>query len=263
VTFPTIKQLMTGQEPKQGKSAIVYYLMGDTRDPAAPGNIWKSSHTWPVPHTPTDYFLQKDGTLSSQKPTDKAGSLAFTYDPKDPAPSLGGNYGIGTKSGPYDQKPLKDRKDVLRFISAPLAEPVGITGKVWLDLHFASDAPDTMFVVKLVDIYPDGYEALVRESAGLARYHQGLDKPAAIEKDKTYSLRLDLWSTALVFNKGHRLGIYVTGSSKESYEVHPNTFDPIPSIDQARAARNTIHLSAEHPSKVILPVVPKESYQKP
>ncbi|MBL8795350.1 MAG: CocE/NonD family hydrolase [Planctomycetia bacterium] len=258
--FPTTKQLMMGQKPRTARSALVYYLMGDTQDKAAPGNIWKVSHTWPVPHTPTDYFLRTDGTLSTQKPDDKKASLTFTYDPKDPAPSLGGNYAIGAKSGPLDQRPAKDRKDILRFISAPLAEPVGITGKVWADLHFTSDAADTMFVVKLVDIYPDGYEAMVRESAGLARYHQGLDRPAAIEPGKTYALQLDLWSTALVFNKGHRIGVYVTSSSKEAYEVHPNTFEPVKSIDGAKMAKNTIHLSAEHPSKVILPVIAPETY---
>src|SRR5205814_518683 len=101
---------------------------------------------------------------------------------------------------------------------------------------------------------------MVRESAGLARYHPGLDKPAAIEPGKTYSLKLNLWSTALVFNKGHRIGVYVTSSSKEAYEVHPNTFEPVKSMDQAKVARNTIHLSAEYASKVILPVIRAESF---
>jgi predicted acyl esterase len=76
-------------------------------------------------------------------------------------------------------------------------------------------------------------------------------------------LKLDLWSSALVFNKGHRIGVYVTSSSQEAYEVHPNTFEPVKSIDLAKVARNSIHLSPKHPSKVILPVIAKESYQKP
>lgn len=121
---------------------------------------------------------------------------------------------------------------------------------------------DTLFVVKLVDVYPDGYEAPVRESAGLARYHQGLDRSAPVEKGKIYSLDLDLWSTALVFNKGHRIAVYVSSSSKDAYEVHPNTYEPVGSIDQSRKARNTIHLSADHPSKVVLPVIARESYQE-
>ena len=259
---PTLKQLMTGLEPKQAKSALVYYLMGDTRDPDAPGNVWKVSDVWPVPHTPTDYYLQMDGSLSKRKTEAKEASLTYTYDPKDSAPSVGGNYGLGTKSGPLDQRPLKDRKDVLRFVGEPLTESVGITGKVWAELHFRSDAPDTMFVVKLMDIYPDGYEAMVRESAGLARYNCGLNQPAALEKEKAYALKLDMWSTALVFNKGHRIGVYVTSSSKEAYEVHPNSYKPVKSIEQARTAHNTILLSAEHASRVILPVIPKESYRK-
>lgn len=262
VQFPTVKQLMTGQEPRDAKSTLVYFLMGDTRDPAAPGNVWQATHVWPVPHTPTDFYLVQDGTLSTARPTAQEAALTFVYDPRAPAPSLGGNYGLGAKSGPLDQRPLKERKDVLRFVTEPLTTPLGITGKVRAQLHFTSDVRDTMFVVKLVDIYPDGYEALLRESAGLARYHQGLDKPAPLEKGKVYALDLDLWSTALVFNKGHRIGVYVTSSSQEAYEVHPNTYDPVKSSDEAVVARNTLLLSGAHPSKIILPVIPQDRFLK-
>jgi len=100
-----------------------------------------------VPHTPTDYFLHKDGTLSMHKPADKTASLTFTYDPKDPAPSLGGNYAIGTKSGPLDQRPAKDRKDIVRFVSAPLtgagmgSEPETVTPETTVDGPGASPGP--------------------------------------------------------------------------------------------------------------------------
>ena len=94
------------------------------------------------------------------------------------------------------------------------------------------------------------------ESAGLARNHQGLHKPAPLEKGKTYVLKLDLWSTALVFNKGHRIAVHVTSSSKDAYEVHPNTFAQVASIEQAQVARNTIYLAGDRASKVTLPVVP-------
>jgi len=234
-------------------------LMGDTLDANGPGNIWKTTEVWPVQHAPTEYYLHGDGTLSTHKPNAKDAALTYTYDPKDPAPSVGGNYALGVKSGPLDQRPLKDRKDILRFVSEPLSEPLAITGKVWADLSFSSDAADTMFVVKLVDIYPNGYEALVRETAGLARYHQGLNKPAPLEKGKTYALKLDLWSTALVFNKGHRIAVHVTSSSKEAYEVHPNSFEQVGSIEKAQVARNTIYGSSDRASKVILPVVPISS----
>jgi predicted acyl esterase len=245
------------------------------------------SNTWPVPHTATAYYLHKDGSLNTAAPKDQDASLSYIYDPNDPAPSIGGSWGLEGHNGPFDQRPLLDapsvvrpsgdanvpsakgrpttisgfaRKDVLRFVSAPLAEPVGITGKVWVDLRISSDATDTEFVAKLVDIYPDGYEALVRESAMLARYHQGLDKPAPLEKGKVYGIKMDMWSTALVFNKGHRIALYVSSSSAPAYEVHPNTYEQVKSMGEAKVAHNMLHLSADAPSKLILPVVAKETY---
>ena len=251
-------------EPQDAGSCLVYFLMGDTKDPAAPGNVWMTTERWPVAHAPTSYYMQQDGSLTLQAAKDKEACLSYDYDPKNPVPSLGGNYDVSDPKrlqiGPLDQRPLKDRQDILRFSTAPLAGPVGITGKVWVELHISSDAPDTMFTAKLVDIYPDGYEAVIRESAMLARYHQGLAQPTRLDKGKVYKLAMDCWSTALVFNKGHRIAVHISSSSDPAYEVHTNTYEQVPSIIEAKVARNTVHLTAEHPSKLILPVVAKETY---
>ncbi|HUT60234.1 MAG TPA: CocE/NonD family hydrolase [Phycisphaerae bacterium] len=259
----TFKDWMTDPDG-DGKtvSTLVYYLMGDAKDKSALGNVYKATTKWPVDHVATDYYLHADGSLGTAAPKDAKGFLSYTYDPKDPVQSLGGNYAIGAESGAHDQRPLKDRKDILRFATEPLAEPVGITGKVFLELHVSSDAPDTMFTAKLVDIYPDGYEAVIRESAMVARFYQGLNKPAPLAKGKVYVLKMDMGSTAIVFNQGHRLALHVSSSSKPAYEVHPNTYKPAKSIDEARVAHNTVHTSAAHASKLILPVVPKETYAK-
>jgi hypothetical protein len=206
--------------------------------------------------------MQKDGTLRAAAPKDKDASLTFTYDPKDPVPSVGGNYDLGAKNGPLDQRPLKDRKDVLRFATAPLEEPVGVVGKIWVELHVSSDCPDTEFTAKLIDVYPDGYEAVMRASAMVARYYDGLNKPQRLEKGKVYKLEMDCWSTAVVFNKGHKIAVHVSSSDSPAYEVHPNTYEPVASIDKAAVAHNTMHLSADHASKVILPVIVKELHDK-
>jgi len=258
-----LKECLAG-EPQEAKSCLAYYLMGDTRDPGAPGNVYMVTDHWPVEHTATSYYMHRDGSLTLEASEDKAAKVTYIYDPRDPVPSLGGNYDVSDPKrlqiGPLDQRPNKDRKDILRFATEPLAGPVGITGKVWAELHVSSDAPDTMFTAKLVDVYPDGYEAVIRESAMLARYHQGLDRPAPLDKGKVYKLSMDMWSTALVFNKGHRIAVHISSSSDPAYEVHPNTYKPVDSIDQARTARNAIHLSANHASRLILPVVAKETY---
>lgn len=258
VATPSFEAILRGATALPTTSAVTYFVMGDrnTHSPTGAGNVFKTSPTWPPAGVrATDFFLGTDGSLSRSCPTATEARLSYVYDPADPAPTLGGNWMYSrTNMGPCDQRPLRQRKDVLRFVSPPLAVPVEIAGKVFAELFISTDAPDTEFVVKLVDVYPDGYEMLVRETAGMARYATGLHTPSPMERGATRALHLDLWSTAIAFNPGHRIGFYVTSSSKEAYEVHPNTWDPVGSITLARVATNSVHCSGTHPSRLILPL---------
>lgn len=254
--MPALADVLAGKDVSQ-ESTLVYYLMGDFRDPNSPGNVYKTTHVWPVPHTPTPFYFTSEGGLSRDKPTGDAGVVSFDYDPKDPAPAVGGNGSVTpSKTGPADQRPLNTRKDVVRFVSAPLDTPLEITGKLRGDLYVTTDVPDTLFVVKVVDIHPDGYEMLLRESAVMGRYATDFaGDPQPLQKGKVYHLNLDLGSTAVLMNSGHRLGVLVTSSSKGSYEVHPNSFDPVNSYDNAPIAHQGIYASNAYPSSVSIPVV--------
>lgn len=249
---PGLKPLLMDVE--MDRSTLYYYLMGDARSGGPPGNVWKKTHKWPVPHTDTPVYMTADGRLQRQRPDDKEASLTYEYDPENPVPTIGGANLILPK-GPMDQRPLSDRDDILRFSTGPLEKHVQITGKVLVKLHVSSDVPDTTFMAKLIDIYPDGYQALILDSAVMTRYREGLDEPKPMKAGNVYEVTIDLWSTALVFDKGHRIAVHVTSSNSPRYEVHPNTFDPVNSYDEANVAHNTVHLSSEHPSRVILPVV--------
>ncbi len=255
---PSMEQILKGETGKQElKSTLKYYLMGDLTDPAAPGNIWQYTHVWPVPHTDTSWYLHKDGSLRKTLPESEDGILTYTYNPQDPAPTIGGHHSwSGKENGPWDQRPLRERKDVLYFVTDQLTEPAAITGNIRMALSFSSTAPDTAFIVKLIDIYPDGFEFLVRESAGMGRFASGYASPAPLEKGKVYNLDIDMWSSAIVFNKGHRIGVIVTSSSKKAYQVHPNSFEPVTDVSESVSAENTIHCSKEHSSELILPVIP-------
>lgn len=240
---------------KPRQSRMVYYLMGDGTDPDSPGNCYKATEVWPVPHTPTAYYLHGNGTLSDAKPAPAGQSSTFQYDPRDPVPSVGGDVFIHKGVGPLDQRILADRKDILRFTSERLKVPLEITGKIIATLYVSSDVRDTTFTAKLIDIYPDGHEAVVRDSIIMGRFHAGFDKEIPMDKGQVYPLKMDMWSTALVVNKGHRLAVHISSSNSPKYEVHPNTFTPVNSFDESPVANNTIHLSAEHPSHLTLPVV--------
>ncbi len=243
------------------KSSLTYAVIGDYTDAKAPGNTYKTSAVWPPKHTPMSMYLTQDGTLSKEAPRQAQAAVSYTYDPKDPAPTLGGGFSYSPEdaNGPVDQRPLTKRKDVLKFVSDTLTEPLEIAGKLKAELYISSDVADTAFMLKLVDIYPDGQEILLREAAVLARYRDGVaHNPVPMKAGEIYQLTFPCNSIAAAFNKGHRIGIFVTSSSTPAYEVHPNTWEPVFSIEQAVLAHQTIFCSSTHASRVILPVISEE-----
>ena len=228
--------------------AVRYYMMGDTMDKTAPGNEWRSASSWPPASTVTSYYLAGGGKLTTTAPGGARDT--FDYDPRNPVPTIGGN-NLTLPKGPMDQRAVGDRKDVLRYQTEPLAQAVEIAGNVEAELTVSTDAEDTDFMVKLVDVYPNGYEALVLDQAYRLRYHDGFEKPSRVEKGKAYTIRLDLWPTALVFNKGHRIAVHVSSSNAPRFERSTNTWAPLRSYDQAVVAHNTVHLGK---SRLLLPV---------
>jgi hypothetical protein len=248
--MPAFRWLTDDVEPEEVRSIMYYYLMGDCLDPEAPGNVWKQTDVWPIPHRPTALYLSRDGDLLREAPPQDDASLSYTYDPADPVEAIS-----CYNAGMLDQRRLADREDILRFETAPLEEPVEITGRPKLHLHVSSDAPDTMFTAALVDVYPDGYEAILLEGAALGRFHAGFDNPQRMVEGETYELEIEFISTAYVFAPGHRIRLHVSSSAAPRFTVHPNTWDAIESYDEARVAHNTVHTSAAHPSRLVLPVI--------
>lgn len=247
--------LTGGINESNTRSRMYYFLMGDATDPNAPGNVWKVTDTWPIPHTLRNWHLTGEGKLSADKAATGTGSLSYTHDPNDPVQTVLGARMPARYHGPLDQSHLKGRDDILRFDSEPLAEPLEITGQPVVELFVSTDAPDTMFTVTLVDIYPDGYEWPIRDAALMLRHREGPGNAQPARKGEVYKLTMEMTSTALIINKGHRIGVRVSSSSFPAWEIHPNTWDAIDSYGNARVARNTVHLSAEHPSRVTLPVI--------
>ena len=157
--------------------------------------------------------------------------------------------------GPVDQRAIPDRQDYLRFETVPLKSPLHVAGRVTVDLYVSSDTPDTDFVAKLVDVYPDGYEALLTDGIIRARYRKGFDREVLLKSGQVERVRIDLWSTAMVFNRGHRVAVHVSSSNDPRFDPNPNTGHPQRADDETRVARNTISFSKQFPSRILLPVV--------
>jgi predicted acyl esterase len=235
------------------EKAVHYYVMGDPTDPKAPGNVWRHVDDWPPPATATSFFFHADGSLQRDRRPGGDDVKTYTYDPKDPVPTLGGQELFGSM-GPKDQRSLEKRPDVLVFSTEELREPIEVTGRIAAKLFVSSDCPDTDFTVKLSDVYPDGRSMLVTDGILRARYRKGFDREAFLEPGQVYPLTVDLWSTSIVFNKGHRIRVAVSSSNAPRFDPNPNTGRPFRADKETRVARNTLHLSAKHPSAIVLPV---------
>lgn len=233
--------------------AVRYFLMGDPLDLSAPGNEWRSSDVWPPKGSTETFYLTESGSLA-REPVSGPSRLEYVYDPRDPVPTIGGN-NLFLPRGPMDQIKLADRKDVLRFESPTLDEPLEIVGRVHADLVVSTDCEDTDFMAKLIDVYPDGYQALVLDQPLRLRYRDGFDKPKKATAGETYSIRINLGTTAIVVNKGHKLALHVTSSNSPRFEPHTNTWEPVSSLSDAKIANNALHLGGAEGSRLLLPVV--------
>jgi uncharacterized protein len=236
---------------------VKIYMMASARKGAvSPKNRWMTFGDWPPAPAEVNYFLHEDGSLSTKAPAEKTSFRAYSFDPKKPVQSIGGA-NLTFDRGPMDQRPIGKRADYLKFETKPLDKDVAIAGTVSMDLWASTDGPDTDFMVKLVDVYPDGYEAIVLDTALRTRYRDGRDPdqikmmtPGAPQK-----LTLDLWDTALTFEKGHRIAVHVTSSNFPRFDVNPNTGENPGKDAKTRVARNTVFMDASKPSALRLPIL--------
>ncbi len=241
------------------------------------GGHWRDEQEWPLARTAaTPYYLHAEGLLSPDKPTAHA-SLSYSFDPHHPVPTLGGNnssQGPLSTAGATDQRctaevrlchdtlPLATRNDVLVFETPPLERDVEVTGRLLVKLWAASDGPDTDFTAKLVDVYPPnadfpaGIDLNIGDGIVRARYRNSLAKPEMLSPGKPAEFTIELYPTSIVFQKGHRIRLDISSSNFPRFDVNPNTGEPLGQNRRARIAENSIYLDPEHPSHIVLPIIP-------
>ena len=235
------------------------YNMGD--------KAWKTYATWPPAGAQkVTYFLDSDGGANTAagngrlllaKPK-KDTKDAFTYDPMNPAPSLGGQVCCfnAAQAGSFDQAKMQARPDVLVYSTEPLKAPVNVTGPVEVTLYLSSDVKDTDLIVKLVDVYPDGKAYNLDEQALRVRWREGWDTPVFMEKARVYKVTIPPLVTSNTFQAGHRIRISVTSSSFPVYERNLNTGGPNYNEKDPVVAHNVIHHGPANLSAITLTVVP-------
>ena len=155
-----------------------------------------------------------------------------------------------------DQREMEKRPDVLVYTSDPLPEGIEASGPVEVTLHVSSDAKDTDFTVKLIDVYPDGRAYNLDETIQRVRYREGYDKPETrMEPGKTYKVTLQPMTTSNYFGKGHRIRLEVAGANFPRFDRNLNTGGNNFDEKTGLVAHNAIHHSTEYPSSLQITVI--------
>ena len=242
---------------------VDYYQMG--------ANKWISSDTFPLPGTKhVDYYLTSsgrantlygDGALSKERPK-QAAADSFVYDPLRPVQTLGGGaccMGTVKATGAFDQSTLEMRNDILVYSTPPLEKDLTVAGFVEVELYVSSDAKDTDFTLKLIDVDPDGVAYNLDDNIFRVRYREGYDKQVFMKAGEVYKLTFAPMTTANTFKKGHRVRLEVSSSNFPRYDRNLNTggnnFDESKTV----VARNSVHHSDKYLSRIRLPVSPASS----
>ena len=241
---------------------VQYYTMGM--------NKWQTAEEWPPANTRMTTFymhsagnansLNGDGTLSLKSPGKAEKPDIYIYDPFNPVTSYGGNlccYGNAIKAGSMDQKAMELRNDILVYSSDVLKEGVEVSGFIETTLYVSSDAKDTDFTIKLIDVYPDGRAYNLDETILRARYREGYDREVFMEPGKVYKVSMTPMSTSNFFEKGHRIRIEVSSSNFPRYDRNLNTGGSNYDESVGVTAINMIHHSNDYPSAIRLPIVSK------
>jgi len=202
--------------------------------------------------------LNGDGALVARPPR-KTAPDRYEFDPRNPVPTSGGAVCCNPKVfpwGPMDQRAIERRPDVLVFTTPPLTADLEVTGPVSVVLYASTSAPDTDFTAKLVDVFPSGEARNLTDGILRMRYRNSLEKSELARPGEIYKLIIDAGVTSNVFLKGHCVRLEISSSNFPRFDRNPNTGRPIADEIVLRKASQTIYHDREHPSRIVLPVIP-------
>lgn len=246
---------------------VTWFVMSSRDDIGqSQGNYYTTAETFPA-YTPLSLYLHRSynsNTLELDPPAPVIGSSAssesskYIYDPSNPVPTIGGN-NLFIPCGPLNQVPLDGRTDILTFDTSPFSSPFAITGPMEVKLYVSSNATDTDFMVKLVDVYPDRTQAIILQDSALRmRWRDQTlfdNQPQLMQAGQVYEIVISLLYTSYIVQPEHALRLTITSSNFPRFSVNQNNGEGLLGKEAAVIAENVIYHSSTYPSQLILPLV--------
>jgi putative CocE/NonD family hydrolase len=212
-------------------------------------NEWRVEDDWPLARAKdTPLYLYSNAALNWAAPDSDDSSAGFTYDPADPVITRGGAMHLpgDFPAGPFDQRDIESREDVLVFTTEAFEEEVEISGRVRATLYASTDGPSTDWVVRLCVVDDKGVSRNVVD--GIRRVET---EPGRIDE-----VEVDLWSTSIAIPAGHRLRVHVSSSNFPRWDRNLNTGEPVTSGTAMRTAQQKVYFDQSRPSRIVLPLIP-------
>jgi putative CocE/NonD family hydrolase len=230
-------------------------------------NVWREEENWPLARARATRFyfhsagvansVNGDGELSIVLPKNEP-SDRYTYDPSHPVPTHGGGLCCSAEfpGGAFDQSGVETRSDVLVYSTPVLKEDLEVTGPITVELYVSSNVNDTDFTGKLVDVSPNGFARNVSDGILRMRYRNSRDVADMMHPGETYKIQIAMSAVSNVFLAGHHLRLEISSSNFPRFSRNLNTSDDLSSTVHVYTANNIIFHDHEHPSAVVLPVIP-------
>ena len=284
------RSLKPGAEP--APASVQVFMMGggsgakDHNGRLQHGGRWLHGQQWPLSGSePLTLYLTEQKCLSRTPATQPEAHLSYLADPAHPVPTIGGALTSGAPvfvGGAFDQReradffgtrgdnrPLAERDDVLSFQTEPLTEDLIVAGPLRIELWIDSDAPDTDFTAKLLDVYPpsadypEGFAMNITDGIRRCRYRDSWEAPTLLPPGERVKVVIEPFATCNLFQRGHRLRLDIASSNFPHFDVNPNSGEAEGQARHPRVARNTLHLGANNPSRLELTVLPRSALPLP
>jgi putative CocE/NonD family hydrolase len=256
---------------------VSIYVMG--------ANQWLHGASYPLPATKFTrlYFTSAgkantskgDGSLTFDEPPDGAPADKYVYDPGDPTPDP--DFFEWTEEQDKQVRAAEDKKkeaeahheqvtasrpDILVYQTPTLTEPLTFAGPLSTVLYASSTAIDTDWFVSLVEIEKDGKTFSLASGKLRARFRNGVKNAELLKPGEIYEYKLDLWHTGITVPAGCKLRVEVASASFPAFSRNLNTGGHNETETKFVSATQAIYHDKQHPSHVLLPVIPGEQLKK-
>jgi len=230
---------------KLPKRSVQYYVIG--------ADEWKEYPAFPPEQTGEKVFFLNGNGLDSEVGENQ--NRGYVYDPENPVMSHGAEslFCSWQHAGALEQPEPDWRTDVLSFVSRPLERAVDVVGQIQTKLWVTSDAPDTCFTVKVMEVDEKGRAWHIRNGITTLGWRNGATERQNYD-GKPVELTISCWDIAWRLKPGSRLRIDISSSNFPEYSVHPNTTTLWSEETKTQKAEQTILMGKNYPSRVILPL---------